>query len=181
MSSWATWLIFGLLIAALVGFLLFTFFKDKRKNRKITEKRIELRRATARSSKELAIKIYTLIELNEEFIKEVKPGSSRIKMKNVTITCRRFLKDIYDSKAFKVLYIESDEADPEYSKNIKKLIDVNSNLWSKHCVEEISYFKKFYDELRDDEKFEEIKNDAQKNIMELFDIEVEGNTNEFTK
>ena len=172
MDSWVTWLIFGLLIAALVGFLLFTFIKDKRKNRKITEKRIELRRATVKTSKELAIRIYTLIRLNEDFIKEVKPGSSKIKMKNVTTTCRNFLKDIYDSKAFKVIYIESDEADPDYALNLKKLIDTNSNLWSKYCLNEIKYFENFHNELKNDEKFDELVKESEKLIKEAFDEEV---------
>ena len=179
MSNWVVWLIFGLLIVALVRFLVFSFVKDKRKNKKIIQKRIELRRATAKTSKELAIRIYTLIEMNDEFLKEVKPGFSKVKMKNVNATSRNFLKEIYDSKAFKTLYIESDEADPMYAKNIKNLIDTSSNLWAKYCQEEILYFKEFHDELKDDEIFETIKNETKNTIKINFDREVKNN--EFAK
>lgn len=179
MNNWVVWLIFGLLIVGLVGFLVFSFIKDKRKNKKIIQKRIELRRATAKTSKELAIRIYTLIEMNDEFLKEVQPGFSKVKMKNVNATSRNFLKEIYDSKAFKTLYIESDEADPMYSKNIKNLIDTSSNLWTKYCQEEILYFKKFHDELKGDAIFEIIKNEAKNTIRANFDREVKNN--EFTK
>ncbi len=175
MNSWVIWLIFGLLIAALIGFLVFSFLKDKRKNKKIVQKRIELRRATVKTAKELAIKIYTLIEINEENLKKVIPGKSDIKMKNVNSTARYFLKDVYDSKAFRVLYIESEDADPKYAKNIKKLIDTNSNLWDKYCKDEILYFKKFHDELKDSDNFKEIKNETADIINEYFVNEVKSN------
>lgn len=173
LENWATWLIFGLLILALVGFLLFTFLKDKRKNRKIAEKRIELRRATVKASKELAIKIYTLIEINKELIDQVKPGTSKIKMKDVTNSSRIFLKEIYDSKTFKVIYIESDEADPQYAINLKKLIDTNSNLWYKYCNDEIKYFKNLNDQLINDSKYEELLKESKEMIMDNFNSEVD--------
>ena len=106
MNSTATWIIFGLLFAAIVGFLLFTFLNDKWKKNKMMKKRIELRRATSKTSKELAIRIYTLIEINNEYVNKVIPGTSKIKMRNVNLASRSFLKDIYDSKSFKVLYID---------------------------------------------------------------------------
>ncbi|MBD5423033.1 MAG: hypothetical protein HDR43_00880 [Mycoplasma sp.] len=164
MNNWATWLIFGLLLVALIGFLLFTFFNDRRKNNKLIQKRIELKRATVKTSKELAIRIYTLIEMNDEYLKEVQPGLSKIKMKNVNSVCRSFLKEIYDSKSFKVLYIDSDDADPKYSQSLKKLIDTKSNLWNKYCEDEIIYFKKFHDELKSDPNFETIKDDSKNEI-----------------
>ena len=168
MNSTATWIIFGLLFAAIVGFLLFTFLNDKWKKNKIMKKRIELRRATSKTSKELAIRIYTLIEINNEYVNKVIPGISKIKMRNVNLASRSFLKDIYDSKSFKVLYIDSDDADPLYSQNMKNLIDTKSNLWNKYCSNAIHYFKKFHDELRNDENFEIIKADSQKIINDYF-------------
>lgn len=168
MNSTATWIIFGLLFAAIVGFLLFTFLNDKWKKNKIMKKRIELRRATSKTSKELAIRIYTLIEINNEYVNKVIPGISKIKMRNVNLASRSFLKDIYDSKSFKVLYIDSDDADPMYSQNMKNLIDTKSNLWNKYCSNAINYFKKFHDELRNDENFEIIKDDSQKIINDYF-------------
>lgn len=180
MNSIATWIIFGLLFAAIVGFLLFTFLNDKWKKNKIMKKRIELRRATSKTSKELAIRIYTLIEINNEYVNKVIPGISKIKMRNVNLASRSFLKDIYDSKSFKVLYIDSDDADPLYSQNMKNLIDTKSNLWNKYCSNAIQYFKKFHDELRNDENFEIIKDDSQKIINDYFQHYLE-EKNESTK
>ena len=93
--------------------------------KKLISKNVKL---TPKTTKELSIRIYSLIEMNEEMLKEVVPGVSKIKMKNVNNTCKKFLKDIYDSKAFKVLYIDSNETNPLYAANIKKLIDTSSNL-----------------------------------------------------
>lgn len=181
MGQWPTFLVFGLLFAALISFLLFTFFKDKKKNKKILEKKLELRRATARTSKELAIRIYTLIEMNDEYIKQIQPGISKMKMKHINNLCRNFLKEIYDSKAFKVLYIESNEADPQYSKSLKELIDQKSNLWNKYCQKDILYFKKFHDELKNDDNFETIKNDSKIEIQKFLEQEVLKDSNESTK
>lgn len=180
MPNWVTWLIFGLVILALVGFLVFTFVKDKIKNRKIVEKKIEIKRATIKTSKELAIRIYSIIEKNNDFLKMVIPGSSKIKMKHVNSTCRRFLKEIYDSKPFKLIYIESDDADPDFAKNMNKLIETNSNLWNKYCINEIEYFKQFDEQLKNDNKYKEIKEESIKFIDKFFNQEV-GVDNEFTK
>lgn len=167
-QNWVIWIIFGLLLALLIGFLVFSFVKDKMKNKRLIQKRLELKRATIRTSKELAIKIYSLIQLNEEWVKEINPGQSIIKMKDVNFVSRSILKDIYESKAFKTIYIDSEDTDPNYAKNIKSLIDRKSNLWTKYCQNEIEYFKKFHDELINDEKFETIKNESIKDINETF-------------
>lgn len=168
MDNWLIWLIFGLLLAALVGFLVFTFIRDKLKNKKLAQKRAELKRATIKSSKQLAIRIYTMIEESEKLVQSVRPGESKLKMKHVNKTSRDFLKNIYDSKAFKTIYIDSSESDPKFSLNLKTLIDRNSNLWFKYNQEEIKYFKNFHDELKEDEKFLEIKQDALNIIYDEF-------------
>lgn len=173
--DWIIWLVFGLLLAALVGFLVFTFFRDKRKNKKIIAKRIELKRATVKTSKQLAIRIYTLILLKDEFLQEVVPGRSKVKMKNVNYTCRKFLKEIYDSKAFRTIYIESKDSDPNFAKNMNNLINENSNLWDKKCKNEIAYFENFFNQLKSEENFDTIKSEAEAEIRELFNQEVEKN------
>ena len=172
MQNWAIWIVFGVILAALIGFLVFSFVRDKRKNMKITQKRMELKRETIKASKKLAIRIYTLVELIQQWLTEVKPGSSKLKMRHVNAIARIFLKNIYDSKEFKIIYIDSEEADPDYARNLKMLIDHNSNMWSKYCAKEIEYFKKFYDELKDDKDFNEIKEDATKIITEIYNEEI---------
>ncbi|MBR2055680.1 MAG: hypothetical protein IJ970_01340 [Mycoplasmataceae bacterium] len=175
MGNTISYVIIGVLIFFLVAFLVFTYIKDKNKNKKIIEKKAELRRATSKTTKELSIRIYSLIEMNEQMLKEVVPGVSEIKMKNVNNTCKKFLKDIYDSKAFKVLYIDSNETNPLYAANIKKLIDTSSNLWSKYCQEQIEFFKKINDELIEDQNFEKTQNESKELIKSILDNEVKKN------
>ena len=67
-----------------------------------------------------------------------------------------------------------------YGQSMKNLIDTKSNLWNKYCLDEINYFKKFHDELRNDENFEKIKNDSQKIINDYFQNYLE-EKNESTK
>lgn len=167
-QNWVVWLIFGLLLALLVGFLVFSYVKDKRKNRRLAQKRAELKRATMKSSKELAIKIYTLIQFNNQKIIEIRPGQSDMKMKHINFTAKKFLKDIYESKVFKTIYLDSSDADPDYAKNLKNLIDRKSNLWNKYCQNEMNYFKRFHDELISDDKFKAIEDEANKEINNYF-------------
>lgn len=167
-QNWVIWIVFGLLIALLVGFLLFSYLNDKRKNRRLAQKRIELKRATVKTSKELAIRIYTLIQFNQKLVDEVKPGHSNLKMKDVNFFARQFLKKIYDSKAFKTIYVEPEDADQTYGQNMKTLIDRKSNLWQKYCPAEISYFEKLHNELLEDEKFSLIQMEAQQDIEKFF-------------
>lgn len=108
--------------------MLFSYINDRRKNLKLAQKRLELKRATAKTSKELAIRIHLLIEFNQQQVDQVRPGQSKIKMRDVNFFARQFLKRIYDSKAFKTIYIDAADADPDYARHIKTLIDKKSNL-----------------------------------------------------
>ena len=167
-NNWVIWVIFGLLIVLLIGFLLYSYLNERRKNRRLAQKRLELKRATIKTSKELAIRIYYLIEFNQNQVDAIIPGQSNIKMKEINFFARQFLKKIYDSKAFKTLYIEPEDADSIYANNIKILIEKKSNLWAKYCPEQIAYFKKLHDELLDDEKFDLLKNEAIQDINNFF-------------
>lgn len=167
-QNWVIWIVFGLLIALLIGFLLFSYINDRRKNLKLAQKRLELKRATAKTSKELAIRIHLLIEFNQQQVDQVRPGQSKIKMRDVNFFARQFLKRIYDSKAFKTIYIDAADADSDYARHIKTLIDKKSNLWKKYCTEELQYFAKLHDELVTDEKFATLVAAAQSDIETFF-------------
>ena len=167
-NNWVIWVIFGLLILLLVGFLVYSYLNERKKNRRLAQKRLELKRATVKTSKELAIRIYHLIEFNQEQVNSIVPGQSTIKMKEINFFARQFLKKIYDSKAFKTIYIDPEDADPVYAANIKVLIDKKSNLWTKYCSEQIDYFKRLHDELLNDENFSLLKNEAINDIQKFF-------------
>lgn len=167
-NNWVIWVIFGLLILLLIGFLLYSYLNERKKNRRLAQKRLELKRATIKTSKELAIRIYHLIQFNEEQVNLIIAGQSTVKMKEINFFSRQFLKKIYDSKAFKTIYIDPEDADPVYATNIKFLIDKKSNLWNKYCSNQIDYFKKLHDELFNDDNFDLLKNEAINDIQNFF-------------
>lgn len=157
MGDWWIWVLFAAIIAALVGFLIYSFVRDKKKNRNTTKQILELKIKTSQSSKELSLKISMTIDENEKMIKKVIPGKSKINMQSVNRASKDLLQQIYESKVFKTIYINSSDVDENFAINLKKIIDTKSNLWSKYCAKEIEYFKNFDSELSQEENFDDLK------------------------
>ncbi|MGL4343337.1 MAG: MHJ_0274 family protein [Metamycoplasmataceae bacterium] len=139
MNDWIVWVIFGILIVGLIVFMLFSFIKDKKKNKEIFRKKIELKKATEKTSKELAVKIKIIIEKNNQEVQNFIPSIGNIKMKDINFLTRKMLKEIKESKMFKLIYLK-EQSNKVFVDSLDVLIETKSNLWEKKCQNEINYF-----------------------------------------
>jgi hypothetical protein len=116
----------GLLVGVMIFFLGFSYFRDKKKNKIVIYKKIELKNITAKTSKEISLRINTIVEVNQEKIDQFVPSIGILTMKEINTIAKEMLKDIYKSNLFKKIYL-ADDYDPEFADNLKILIDIKSN------------------------------------------------------
>ncbi|MGL5522259.1 MAG: MHJ_0274 family protein [Metamycoplasmataceae bacterium] len=167
MDNWIVWLIMGLLIALLVGFMVFSFLKDKKRNKEIFKKKLELKRVTEKNTKVISVKVTMIIEKNQQELENFISSIGNKKMKDINNASRDLLKNIRNSKEFKLIYVKG-EANPLMVSNIDALIDVKSNLWEKKCKENIEFFAQLNEELKNDPFYETIVEEEKEKINNRF-------------
>lgn len=168
MDGWVMWLVMGLLVGVMIIFLGFSFFRDKKKNKVIIYKKIELKNITDKTSKDISLRINTIVEVNNMKILNFVPSIGVLTMKEINSISKNMLKEIYKSNLFKKIYL-ADDYDPEFADSLKILIDTKSNHWNKRCEKEIKYFLELEESLKSDEKYSEIKNDILNKVNEKFE------------
>ncbi|MGL5732824.1 MAG: MHJ_0274 family protein, partial [Metamycoplasmataceae bacterium] len=151
-TSWVMWLIMGLLVGVMIFFLGFSYYRDKKKNKIIIYKKIELKNITEKTSKEISLRINTIVEVNNEKVENFVPSIGELTMKEINTISKDMLKDIYKSNLFKKIYLAEDY-DPEFADNLKSLIDQKSNHWNKKCTKELEYFLNLENELKNTDQY----------------------------
>ncbi|MGL4183579.1 MAG: MHJ_0274 family protein [Metamycoplasmataceae bacterium] len=167
MDNWIVWLIMGLLIALLVGFMVFSFLKDKKRNKEIFKKKLELKRVTEKNTKVISVKVTMIIEKNKQELENFISSIGNKKMKDINNASRDLLKNIRNSKEFKLIYIKG-ESNPLMVSNIDALINVKSNLWEKKCKENIEFFSLLNEELKNDPSYQTIVQEEKEKIDNRF-------------
>ncbi len=167
MDGWVLWLVMGLLVGVMIFFLGFSYFRDKKKNKVVIYKKIELKNITDKTSKEISLRINTIAEINEEKITDFVPSIGVLTMKEINTISKDMLKDIYKSNLFKKIYL-ADDYDPEFASSLKKLIDIKSNHWNKKCQDELKYFISLEEGLKSDENYLQIKEDILIKVNDKF-------------
>lgn len=180
MSNYVVWTIFGILIAILIVFMVISFYKDKKKNKEIIRKKIELKSKKGQKSKELSVRINLIIEKNEIEVAKVIALNSDFKMKNVNFISKNLLTKIKKDKMFKLLYVNPEELEEkekeeknlkeesEMSKNLDILISTKSNMWSKRCKDQIVFFKKLDADFQSSEEYQKFYDSQKKDIEKVF-------------
>ncbi|MGL4252317.1 MAG: MHJ_0274 family protein [Metamycoplasmataceae bacterium] len=166
-TGWVMWLVMGLLVGVMIFFLGFSYYRDKKKNKIIIYKKIELKNITEKTSKEISLRINTIVEVNHEKVEKFVPSIGELTMKEINTISKDLLKDIYKSNLFKKIYLAEDY-DPQFADNLKSLIDQKSNHWNKKCAKELEYFKNLENELKETEQYSQMKTEILEKVNEKF-------------
>ncbi|MGL5617643.1 MAG: MHJ_0274 family protein [Metamycoplasmataceae bacterium] len=166
-TGWVMWLVMGLLVGVMIFFLGFSYYRDKKKNKIMIYKKIELKNITEKTSKEISLRINTIVEVNHEKIENFVPSIGELTMKEINTISKDMLKDIYKSNLFKKIYLAEDY-DPEFADNLKNLINQKSNHWSKKCVRELEYFLNLEKELENTDQYAQMKAEILEKVNEKF-------------
>ncbi|MGL5205196.1 MAG: MHJ_0274 family protein [Metamycoplasmataceae bacterium] len=167
-TGWVMWTVMGVIVAVMIFFLGFSYFRDKKKNKVIIYKKIELKNITDKTSKEISLRINTIVEVNQEKIDNFVPSIGDLTMKDINTISKDLLKNIYKSNLFKKIYLAEDY-DPEFADNLKSLIDQKSNHWNKRCTKELKYFLNLETELMNTEQYSQMKTEILQKVNEKFD------------
>ncbi|MDK2819740.1 MAG: hypothetical protein KFW07_02790 [Mycoplasmataceae bacterium] len=168
MDGWVMWLVMGLLVGVMILFLAISYFRDKKKNKVVIYKKIELKNITEKTSKEISLRINTIVEINNQHIDEFVPSIGKLKMIEINTISRSLLKEIYNSNIFKKIFLDP-TYDQEFSINLKKLIDIKSNHWNKKCEQELKYFLNLENDLKTDANYVQQKSDISEKVNDKFD------------
>lgn len=165
-----TWILFGIIVAALVIYFIYSFIKDKiaKKRRKL--KQIELINKTEQYKKHIVLRLHFLIKHNQKLIDEFVPSIGEYKMNYIVDTARKYLIEKQKESDFKELIIDNIDAKDIFT-NYTYLRDVRSTNWRnlKDVYEFINSRMFLIDEQVEKDNFEL----AQKEIEEFYNNEIQ--------
>ncbi|MGZ9414090.1 MHJ_0274 family protein [Mycoplasma sp. 5370] len=142
MDQVTIWVIAGVLLALIIGVLLFQIISERIKRKKIKKEKAELNKIEQEVIEASVYKVNAIMEINDDFLKKFVVSVGDKKMKDIRSFAEKQLKEITHEKKYKKIFIHNKlERGTTIHQNILNLIENKSNLWSKKNQEEIKYFK----------------------------------------
>lgn len=171
MNDMVIWIIFGSLILFLVGFMAYSFARDKKRNKELLKKKIELNKNKEKKSKEISVLINSIIKRNQLEVDKVSALNSKLKMKQVNQHSKKMLSDIRKEKIFKIMYLirEDNEKEHELVGYIDSLIATKSNMWVKKCNNSLKYFEDLDLKFQSNDEYETFKKESEELVNRSFD------------
>ncbi|QBF34654.1 hypothetical protein EG856_01820 [Mycoplasmopsis phocirhinis] len=167
MPSNTIWIIFGVVIALLITFFIYSAVKD-RLNKKKRKKRELMYKVNASSTKDLVvINLNLLYKKNQDLLKQFKPSVGEFKMSYIVDNARKYLLNLQTEADFKE-YIVSNPDTKKLLQHYAKLRDTRSTTWNS-LVESLNYLK---------EEMELIDKELNKETIEQVNTKIENFYNE---
>ncbi|WP_322962395.1 hypothetical protein RRG39_02680 [Mycoplasmopsis cynos] len=192
-SSIIIWVILGVLVALLGIYFVYSWIKERIKNKKNKLAAAQLEKNSIIYWYELAIKIDYLIKLNREEQDKFIVSIGKLKMRDLNNAAKETINEIMSSYEFKN-YISTNQKYSEFVNNLVILKDLNSNLWDKKLSNSVINFfinqiepayleakKAITTELNDLKEQNDLKNEIQKQYFDKFPKDIKGDENEENK
>ena len=103
MGGITLWIILGVLVGAVIIFLVVASILDRRKQKKLQAELEVHNEAVQKSSGEVAIFINELVERNNKLLEEFVPSVGELKMSDIRSKAREALKDLKHSEEFSLI------------------------------------------------------------------------------
>ncbi|MGZ9755581.1 MHJ_0274 family protein [Mycoplasma sp. 246B] len=139
------WVIFGVVILALIGYFVYQSIKTKVENKRTKAAAAEYERNSKLYWYETTVKLNKLIDLNHQTHENFVVSIGEYKMSHINMATKSLLNDILDEYEFKNFIIQN----PKFQKEVQEiqmLRDLNSNLWEKKFGILLADFKKYVPE-----------------------------------
>ncbi len=149
-----TWIIMGILLVAVFGFLGFTSLRDRRKSK---QSRLEHNTETTDANikkDELMMELSAIVKLNAKDLADFKPAGGK-PMRQIVDKSKILVKNLKTTKSFAAaITLEVNEL--ELSEIFKELLGCRSNHWDKKCSDIIkivnSHVETFIEENNDNKE-----------------------------
>ncbi len=143
-----TWLMMGLIVVGLIGFVIYTTIRDKKKNKTSRKDYNNLMSDANIKRDELMMELLSIIKLNESDLKEFKPSIGKFPMSTIVNKSKILVTNLKNSKAFATA-IKLEINNLELTNIFEELLEIRSNHWNKKCKDVLTmveeYVNKFVD------------------------------------
>lgn len=138
--EYIVWVFFGLICVALIAYFIFSFIKDKKKQKKIRIQEKETEKKTHEKYQEYIFQINEVIDENKNLLDSFIASIGKMKMGEVTKKASLFLESIYNSRIY-LAFFKDNLKYTKFVKNLSVIAKTKSNLWEKKCQSQLSFFK----------------------------------------
>jgi Na+-transporting methylmalonyl-CoA/oxaloacetate decarboxylase gamma subunit len=136
------WIILGVLISVVVGFLIISAVLDKKKRKQASIKEKEAQESKKQARGRVAILANVIVKENQKKLKEFIPSIGQLKMSDINNLAKDALEQIQKLSCF-VLAKE----DEEFVNQFNLLLKNKSNNWLKQNKKQIIFMQKFEESL----------------------------------
>ncbi|CAM9104347.1 MHJ_0274 family protein [Mycoplasma marinum] len=143
------WVVLGVLIAIVIGFLLMSAILDRKKHKKLKIENDRFKKIANEARGQVAILVNVLISKNEIKLKEFVPSVGKLKMSDINNLARDEFSKLEMTEGYKT--IKNDETAKEFLEHYTSISKEKSNNWAKKNKADIEYFRKFEDGLEKEE------------------------------
>lgn len=133
------YVVLGFLIFGLVGWILFTYIRDKINKKKIHLAGVELDKLTKKYLAKFDVEINEVIAQNKRYLEKFVVSVGEYKMGELTNFSRKKVIEILEDSDFKN-YVLKNPKYAELVKNLSELKDVKSNMWESKALPNLTYF-----------------------------------------
>ncbi len=147
------WIILGVLIAVVIGFLIVSAILDKKKRKQQLIAQNKEKEQKEMSAGKIAIIINILVALNKEKLKNFQPSIGKVKMSDINNLAKKELDNIKKSALYKNIL-----SNEEVLKHFLVISKTKSNNWEKQSSTSLAYFLEYEKGLKDkSSKYSEFK------------------------
>ncbi|BAP00979.1 hypothetical protein MCAL160_0368 [Mycoplasmopsis californica HAZ160_1] len=122
------WIIFGVVVVLLIGFIVFSAIKDRIAKKKRRMQEIAFKALAQERKEATVIMLQLLVAKNQEVLDSFEPSIGSFKMSQVVDTARDFLLQYQQEKEFKD-YVSTYTGNKTLMKHYAILRDRRSTLW----------------------------------------------------
>ncbi|MCP4336297.1 MAG: hypothetical protein GY679_00400 [Mycoplasma sp.] len=135
MQGMTMWIILGVLITIVIGFLFFSAILDKKKRKQEKEILKQQKQEESMAKGKVSILIGILVNLNNKKLEKFKPSIGKEKMSTINNYAKKELYRIKKDNLYKFI-----SKDPKILENFLIISKTKSNNWIKQCPKSIKFF-----------------------------------------
>lgn len=120
-------ILLGAIILALLGFITYSYIRDKIKAKKTKREIQEFMLESKQYAKEIIIEINHIIKLNQEELEKFQVSVGKVKMADINYAGNYLINDIFERDRFKRYILANKEQHLTFLEHLKNLKEIKPN------------------------------------------------------
>ncbi|MEE3928435.1 hypothetical protein V2E24_02485 [Mycoplasmopsis ciconiae] len=139
MGQYFIWILFGILLCVALGFLVYSFIKEKRNKKKLLKEKQEYAAKALEVFQKSIINFNEVIKVNKIYLDNFEVSIGDYKMPSINNAARKVIEGYIIDVDFQTYIIRNDDY-KKFMSHVVNLKDTKSNNWIKKCTKDIEYF-----------------------------------------